>query len=71
MAFLDLVEARDRAEKHMAVITEGLAALNNFVKRLGKASLVGEGVQGLQQKDIDAILADLAEKLPAMVPGLP
>lgn len=71
MAFLDLVEARDRAAKHMAVITEGLAALNNFVERLGKASLVGEGVQGLQQKDIDAILADLTEKLPALVPGLP
>jgi hypothetical protein len=53
------------------VITEGLAALNDFVTRLGKASLVGEGVQGPKQKDIDAILADLTEKLPEMVPGLP
>ena len=44
---------------------------NDFVKRLGKASLVGEGVQGLQQKDSEAILADLTEKLPAMVLGLP
>ena len=71
MAFLDLVEARYRAAKHMAVMTEGLAALNDFVKRLGKAALVGEGVQGLQQKDSEAILADLTEKLPAMVLGLP
>jgi hypothetical protein len=64
------VEARYRAEKQMAVITEGLAALDNFVKRLGKADLVGEGVQKLKQKDIEAILADLTEKLPEMVPGL-
>jgi hypothetical protein len=33
--------------------------------------LVGDGVQGLKQKDIEGILADLTEKLPEMVPGLP
>jgi hypothetical protein len=71
IAFLDLVEARDRAEKQMAVLTEGLTALDAFVKRLGKADLVGDGVQKLKQKDIEAILADLTEKLPKMVPGLP
>jgi hypothetical protein len=54
-----------------AGLTDGLAALDAFVKKLGKASLVGEGVQGLKQKDIEAILADLTEKLPEMVPGLP
>ena len=53
-----------------AVCAHFLAALNDFVKRLGKASLVGEGVQGLQQKDSEALLADLTEKLPAMVLGL-
>jgi hypothetical protein len=28
-------------------------------------------VQKLKQKDVEALLADLAEKLPEMVPGLP
>ena len=71
IAFLDLVEARYRAEKQMATITEGLAALDDFVKRLGKADLVGDGVQKLKQKDIEVLLVDLTEKLPEMVPGLP
>jgi hypothetical protein len=48
-----------------------MGALDDFVKKLGKAKLVGNGVQGLKQKDIEAILADLTEKLPEMVPGLP
>jgi hypothetical protein len=65
------VEARYLAEKQMAVITKGLAALDDFVKRLGKSDLVGDGVQKLKQKDIAALLADLTEKLPEMVPGLP
>jgi hypothetical protein len=65
------VEARYRAETQMPVITEDLAALDDFVKRLGTADLVGDGVQQLKQKDIEAILADLTEKLPEMVPGLP
>jgi hypothetical protein len=71
MAFLDIVEAKYRGEKQIAVLTEGLAALDDFVKRLGKAELVGEGVQKLKQKDIEALLVDLTEKLPEMVPGLP
>jgi hypothetical protein len=71
VAFLDIVEAKYRAEKEIVALTDGLAALDAFVKKLGKASLVGEGVQGLKQKDIEAILADLTEKLPEMVPGLP
>jgi hypothetical protein len=71
IAFLDLVEARYRAEKQKAVITEGLVALDDFVKRLGKADLVGDGVQKLKQKDIEALLAALTEKLPEIVPGLP
>ena len=52
-------------------LTAGMGALDDFVKKLGKAKLVGNGVQGLKQKDIEAILADLTEKLPEMVPGLP
>jgi hypothetical protein len=71
IAFLDLVEARYRAEKQKAVITEGLVALDDFVKRLGKADLVGDGIQKLKQKDIEALLAALTEKLPEIVPGLP
>jgi hypothetical protein len=71
IAFLDLVEARHLAEKQLVVITEGLAALDDFVKRLGKADLVGDGVQKLKQKDIEALLAALTKKLPEMVPGLP
>jgi hypothetical protein len=71
IAFLDIVEAKHRAEKQMAALTDGLAALDAFVKKLGKASLVGNGVQKLKQKDIEALLADLTEKLPEMVPGLP
>ena len=55
----------------VAVLTEGLVALDDFVKRLGKADLGGDGVQKLQQKDIEALLADLTEKLPEMMPGLP
>jgi hypothetical protein len=71
VSFLDIVEAKHRAEKQLETITEGLAALDDFVKRLGKADLVGDGVQKLKQKDIEAILTDLTEKLPEMVPGLP
>jgi hypothetical protein len=71
IAFLDIVEAKYRGEKQLVAITEGLAAIDDFVKKLGKASLVGAGVQGLKQKDIEALLADLTEKLPEMVPGLP
>jgi hypothetical protein len=71
IAFLDIVEAKHRAEKQMAALTDGLAALDAFVKKLGKASLVGNGVQGLKQKDIEALLADLTEKLLKTVPGLP
>jgi hypothetical protein len=71
IAFLDIVEAKHRAEKRMAALTDGLAALDAFVKKLGKASLVGNGVQGLKQKDIEALLADLTEKLLKTVPGLP
>jgi hypothetical protein len=71
VAFLDIVEAKYRAERQIAALTEGLSALEDFVKRLGKADLVGDGVQKLKQKDIEAILADLTEKLPKMVPGLP
>jgi hypothetical protein len=41
------------------------------LQKLGKALLVGDGVQGLKQKDVEALLADLTEKLPEMVPGLP
>jgi hypothetical protein len=65
------VEAKHVAEKQIVALTDGLAALDAFVKKLGKAPLVGDGVQGLKQKDIEAILADLAQKLPEMVPGLP
>jgi hypothetical protein len=71
VAFLDIVEAKYRAEKQIEALTNGLAALDDFKKRLGKAKLVGDGVQGLKQKDIEATLADLAEKLTQMVPGLP
>jgi hypothetical protein len=71
VAFLDIVEARHRAEKQIAMLTDGLAALDDFIKKLGKANLVGDGVQGLKQKGIEALLADLTEKLPEMVPGLP
>ena len=60
-----------RAEKQIEALTGGLTALEDFVKALGKADLAGDGVKGLKQKDIDAILADLTEKLPQMVPGLP
>jgi hypothetical protein len=70
IAFLDIVEQKYRAEKQLEALAEELDALNAVVKRLGKASLVGAGVQGLKQKDIEAILADLTEKLPEMVPGL-
>ena len=52
-------------------IDAALTALDTFAGRLGKAKLVSDGVQGLKQKDIEAILADLTEKLPALVPGLP
>jgi hypothetical protein len=55
----------------LTVPAEGLAALDDFVKRLGKANLAGDGVQKLKQKDIEALPADLTEKLPEMVPGLP
>ena len=71
IAFLDIEEMRHRAEKGIEKLTEGLEALDAFVKELGKAKMVGEGVKGLKQKDIEAILADLREKLPEMVPGLP
>jgi hypothetical protein len=71
IAFLDLVEARYRAERQLATLTEGLAALDDVEKRLGKADLVGAGVQKLKQKDIEAILGALTEKLFEMVPGLP
>jgi hypothetical protein len=71
VAFLDIVEAKYRAEKEIETLKEGLAALDAFVKGLGKAALVGDGAQGLKQKDIAAILAELTEKLPEMVPGLP
>jgi hypothetical protein len=71
VAFLDIVEAQHRARKEIARLTEGLEATDAFVKALGKAKLAGVGAQGLKQKDIEAILADLAEKLPQMVPGLP
>ena len=71
IAFLDIVEAKYRAEKQIEALTEGLAAVDAFVKKLGEAKLVGEGAQGLKQKDIEAILAELTEKLPEMVPGLP
>jgi hypothetical protein len=70
IAFLDIVEAKHHAEKQIAALTEELDALNSVVKKLGKASLVGAGVQGLKQEDIEALLADLTEKLPEMVPGL-
>jgi hypothetical protein len=71
IAFLDIVEAKYRAEKQVEGITDGLVALDAFVKGLSKAALVGEGVQGLKQKDIEKILADLTKKLPEMVPDLP
>jgi hypothetical protein len=62
---------RKTTPKVIEALTEGLAALDAFLKGLGKAALVGDGVQGLTQKDIEAILAELTEKLPEMVPGLP
>jgi hypothetical protein len=71
VAFLDIVEAKYRAEKQLEVIRAGLKDMETFVKALGKAKLVGDGVQGLKQKDIEAILAELTDKLPEMVPGLP
>ena len=71
VAFLDIVEARHCAEKEIEAKQAGLKALDAFVKDLGKAKLVGNGVQGLKQKDIEAILTDLTEKLHEMVPGLP
>lgn len=71
IAFLDIVESKYRGEKSLASLTAGLNALDAFVKHLPKAELVGKGVKGLKKKDIDAILADLTEKLPEMVPGLP
>jgi hypothetical protein len=52
------VEAKYRAEE-IEARTEGLAAL------------VGDGVQGLKQKDIEAILKGLTERLHEMAPGLP
>ena len=70
VAFLDIVEARHCAEKEIEAKKNGLKELDNFVKGLGKAKLVGNGVRGLKQKDIEALLADLTEKLPEMVPGL-
>jgi hypothetical protein len=71
IAFLDIVEAKYRARKAVEELEAGLEAIDAFVKALGKAGLVGDGVKGLKQKDIEAILADLTEKLPLMVPGLP
>lgn len=70
VAFLDIVEAKHRAEKQLEIVQAGLKDLDAFIKTLGKADLVGEGVQGLKQKDIEALLADLTAKLPELVPGL-
>src|SRR5688572_21532049 len=44
VAFLDIVGAKYHAEE-IEALTEGLAALDAFVKGLGKAALVGDGVQ--------------------------
>ena len=71
IAFLDIVEQKHRARKSIEAQTAGLDAADAFIKQLGKAKLVGEGAQGLKQKDIEALLAELTEKLPEMVPGLP
>jgi hypothetical protein len=48
IAFLDIVEAKHRGEKRLAELTAGMAALDVFVKKLGKAKLTGDGVQGLK-----------------------
>ena len=70
IAFLDIEEMRYRAEKGIEKLTEGLEALDTFVKGLGRAEMIGDGVKGLKQKDIDKILASLREQLPQLVPDL-
>jgi hypothetical protein len=44
---------------------------SHFKAPVGQSDRVSAGVQGLKHKDIEALLADLTEKLPEMVPGLP
>jgi hypothetical protein len=71
VGFLDVVEAKYLAEKEIEALTEGLATLDTFVKGLGKAAFVGDGVQGPKQQDIEAILKGLTETRHEMAPGVP